>query len=187
MKKVIEQKLVDFLGFLGALVIVIPIISVLLYIGIPEFRDWVSQTLHPSPLAGQLNEYINILPIESPDLGHPYLAGKIVIVDIQTKRIARVNSNSALDAIRANDPKEVGTIIWLDCQEQVVGTYGSLGTAYQTSCTLTVIDKGNNMIVGKEMFAGPQPPSLSQNGLDQHGGPPSDDDIVNYILSLPKR
>ncbi len=151
------------------------------------------------PVDNHLNEYLNISPSQAQgvDLSHPTIKGKIVIIDKHNKRMDDLYNNhyGELADILTIENKGVGAIVWIDCKEQVVGTYTSGSKAYQTTCTLTIIDKSTNTIVGTQEFDGPNDapqtqtcyPSIGSSGCsDWHGGRP-DDDIIKYLLSLPRQ
>jgi hypothetical protein len=147
---------------------------------------------HPNLDAG-LNEYLTMSPVHASDQTHPYITGKIVIVDVNKKEINQdydLGADSKFDGIRANSPQEVGTVIWYDCSKIEEFQYQGGIPAYQASCTITIIDKANNMIVGTKQFTGPMPPDSLEipntNGVTSTGVIPKYD-IVTWILSLSRR
>ena len=87
-------------------------------------------------------QYINIKPSRSVT-NNPYITGKIVVIDLDQKKRAYTSNSSypALNAIIANMPDEVGTIIRLHYHASAVVTYLSGATGYQVTCYVTIIDK----------------------------------------------
>jgi hypothetical protein len=141
----------------------------------------------PTPIETHLGDYLNISPIESQDVAYPnlaYIVGKIVIVDLNEKKLSGINGNSALDSIRANKPEEVGTIIWIEAGSKGVGQYTDGAYALQDYYTVTIIDKSANMILAKKVIEGPPPPSGKTYFGNASGGLPDDADVVKYILSI---
>ena len=138
-------------------------------------------------LQAHLPEYTNISAVQG-NLENPYIVGKVIVIDVNQHSIATLQNNYSLHDISATNSQEVRTIIWLDCKEQVAGSYQSGATAFQTNCTLTIIDKSAKTIVGVKTFTGEEPPTVNPKwGVDWHGSAPSDDAMMNYLLSLPRR
>lgn len=115
--------------------------------------------------------YVNLSPAPLEKNPHPYVTGKIVIVDKKESGGGQVlipgKFNSVVAYLIEQDghgellaelqhginvvhPEEVGTVVWLECSEVLVGNYNTGASAYRTDCTATVIDKANNVIVGKD-------------------------------------
>jgi hypothetical protein len=132
-----------------------------------------------------LSLYISISPASNSDSAS-YVVGKIIVINRQERTIDALNDDPRLSDLRAQSPREVGTIIWIDCSEAVVGTYMSGSHGYQWNCNVTVIDKAKNVIITTQSFSGPLPPEVKECCSDWHGDRP-DTEMVNFIESLPRR
>ena len=143
----------------------------------------------PPAIAAHLNEYLKACSI-SEDEAHiatndqAFIRGKIVVVDITKRKIADVNANSDLNALRANDPQEVGSVICLKEYKYATAEYTNGTTATQDHVDINVFDVKTTLMVGSTTLDGPLPPGSIVNGSEGYSGPVSDDDIVTYILSI---
>lgn len=143
-------------------------------------------------ITAQLNNYINTCPAP-PDWStvdttsfHPYITGKVVVVDFTSKKIADANSDDSLNAIRAYDPQEVGTIICLYFRHETIGVYDNGPLGVEQDCDIVVLDKAKNTIVGETTIGGGLPPqSTSRSDTDTSGSPVGQGYITSYILDLP--
>jgi hypothetical protein len=172
----------------------------------------------PPMEAEDANLFLNIPTLQHGDLSHPYIKGKIVVMDKNGPDpfwqgsgswvpnnfdVEVIDSICDLQGFNQYDcPQqvggaekllaayfsEVGTIIWVDCKEEVVGSYGS-GNGYQTTCTVTVIDKAANRLVGEKTFPTTQPPNeIGCNSAPCSGcGSPPASDMAKYIFDLPRK
>ena len=86
--------------------------------------------------------------------------------------------------LRARTPEEVKTVIWLEWTRNVVGRYTSGAEAHQFKCTLSVIDRTRNAMIGQKTFYGANPPEKTSNVT--FGTLPLDE-ILQYVTSLPRR
>ncbi len=155
------------------------------------------------PINYRVDDYIYISPAKASDLSHPYIKGKIVFVDRTGEDngmfAPRTFDLSVIDDIKrdapelvATNPDQVGTIIWADCKETPSGSYYNGMTAYYTECTVTLIDKAENLIVGEKNFGAPPPDSINcpVNGscwVSFGYGPFPSWGIAIYIKALPRK
>jgi len=119
---------------------------------------------------------------------NPYIKGKVVVIDFEAKRLDPINDSLSAD-LRATNKAELGTVVWLQCDDQVVGRYSSGGSALVVVCNLTIIDVSKKAKVGFMTIRGPQPPSYVRSrtsGQSHSGGKPTEE-IVRYLASLPRR
>ncbi|MGD0219862.1 MAG: hypothetical protein ABSC73_05300 [Acidimicrobiales bacterium] len=121
------------------------------------------------PLQSPAAAYVYMFPKRSHHLDHPYLEGKVVIVDkgapeagfytgdfdqslvrdLRSDGYGRILARVAYEHESLIQPNEVGTIIWIFCQNFDAGwSYTNGLEAYDTTCTGTVIDKAKNLVVG---------------------------------------
>lgn len=113
-----------------------------------------------------------------------YISGKVITINRLKGTFDEIFFALPSD-LRARTPEEVGTIIWIDCVESVVATYVSGAKGYSTTCTVTVIDKTQNLIVAKSQgLVGEKPPSSKSGVADWHGKRPLKE-IIEYIKALP--
>ncbi len=189
----VRKKIGEIFEYVLGFVVICLICS--MFLPVSSIVSWIRGVITyggPSPLSQYVSQYLGICPYQR-DLSAdntssftPYITGKIVVLDTVNEKIADANANSGLNAIRANDPNEVGTVICLYFRDQTVGSYDNGTKAIQQECDIIVIDKAKNLTVGKTTIDGPAPPqSAIRSSTDTSGGNVNEDDIANYILSLP--
>lgn len=115
----------------------------------------------------------------------PYVTGKIMIVDITTRQFDNLYFDLP-DALRAETPEAVKTVVWLERRQIEVGRYTGGSRAIRHVCRATVADATKKQVVGSREFEGGMPPDRIKDRLD-HGGSSPDEDILNWLGSLPRR
>jgi hypothetical protein len=106
----------------------------------------------------------------------------------------RVNNNRGIDSLimslppqlRPGSPEEVGTILWLEWRNEVVGRYTDGIDAIQITCTVTLIDKSKSLIIAHNEFKGGEPPQQRKSGQPNVGSEPIGP-IVHWLTTLPER
>jgi hypothetical protein len=135
-----------------------------------------------------LSEYLNIPNLNDPGEPYsPYIVGKVILIDRINVKLYTLNNLP--EGLLAATPKEVGTVIWVDCLRYEQGPYSNGGFATWFSCDVTIIDKAKATIVGRPHFDGQYPPpaiDCSQVVVCGCCSPP-DDDMAKYIASLPRK
>jgi hypothetical protein len=118
--------------------------------------------------------YVYMFPARSHDLDHPYLKGKVVIVDkgasergfhpgdfdesvvreIRSDGYGKMLAGVSNDDMTLIHPNEVGTVVWVFCKKNVDAgwSYTDGLEAYETTCIGTVIDKAKDLVVGVKTF-----------------------------------
>jgi hypothetical protein len=115
--------------------------------------------------------------------GKGYLKGKVVIIDKDDGGTIDSLNSSLPEVLRANSPEEVGTVVWLNWNEERVGTYQGGGGAYVYTCVMTIIDRTSSSKVAVKRFRGGDPPYITYS----HSGYGSRPDIISYLTNLPRR
>lgn len=87
-------------------------------------------------------------------------------------------------AIRAMQPDQVGTVVWLKWSRKDRGKYRT-GTAYKINCEVIIIDPDKRAIVARQPFEGGEPPSSVAAGKDGYGSRPIEQ-IMEYLTTLPR-
>jgi len=141
---------------------------------------------HPQvkPFAGHLSAYASLSGLQRAADG-AYISGKVIAIDKERSKVDSVFFSLPKD-LRATMPEEVGTVIWLEWDERIVGTYTDGAKGYQITCQVTVIDKDNAAIVASQSFAGSRPPGTKSGSGSRSGSKPTGD-IVQFITALPRR
>jgi len=123
--------------------------------------------------------------------GMRYRRGKVVIINIDDREIDSLHMKLPSD-IRAYDPSEVDTIVWITRKQVNRGNYVDMkdksrviGKANVHVWKLTVIDVKNKRIVYYKNIYGSAPFSVAIGEGDSSGLKPSSYDMVDYIKSLP--
>lgn len=143
--------------------------------------DFVQDRQLSSRFGSHIDEYLHIADLKESRQA-PQIAGKVITIDKVGNKADHLYF-SLPEEIRANNPDEVETIVWLECTERVAGTYSSGTKGYRTICDVTIIDKASATIVGRETFYGEAPPQVKSGFGDWHGGRPTGE-IVDYIENL---
>lgn len=89
--------------------------------------------------------------------------------------------------LRSAKPEDVGTIVWLEYGQKLVGKYEGGAWAYAQTCRITLIDRARNVIIARQNVEGPPPPqTISEREHAGYGGMPWPQ-VIAYLSSLPKR
>jgi hypothetical protein len=135
-----------------------------------------------------LSEYLRTPKPIDPS-GEAFIRGKLVIVDPDKKAVDWTMFELD-ERWRAQNPEEVGTVVWLNWGTKRVGEYRSgsnkRGDAYVHTVRVTVIDKKTATIVGSIEFTGDDPPPAATGFSDQYGTKPTNK-VAIYLRSLPRR
>jgi hypothetical protein len=114
-----------------------------------------------------------------------YLTGKVITVDINKNEIDQIYFDLPEDLV-AKTPEEVGTIIWLNWGEVLVGRYTDGAGGYRIICEVTIIDKANSEIIDKETLSGSDPISVKEGSGNRYGSKPTSE-VIDYISTLPRK
>jgi hypothetical protein len=115
----------------------------------------------------------------------PYISGKVVIINRVEKSLEDLLELGLPTNLTATTPDEVGTVIWLDCQGQVLSwKYIGGYDAIWYYCDVTIIDKTENTVVGVKHFDGEYPPPVVEGSMWCCYYPY--DDMAKYVGSLPR-
>lgn len=136
------------------------------------------------PFEDYLDEYLNISELEQ-SLQAPYIIGKVITIDKPKRKIDYIYFDLP-EELRATNPEGVGTVVWLEWGKHVVGMYEGGADAYVRTCDVTIIDKSNAAIVGKQHFVGSDPPRTKSHTGPGYGSKPTQS-IVEYIKMLPQK
>lgn len=140
-----------------------------------------------------VGNFYSIPNLRSSISGQGYIKGKVVVLDRKNRMIDLIN-DSLPSELRASTPDEVGTVVWLDWEEEFRFHYdyggGIYGNAYRYNCKATIIDRSIPAKVGARSFIGSEPPRqhvISTYYGESHYGSKPFDEILNYLESLPRR
>jgi hypothetical protein len=146
----------------------------------------------------------NTLPDQKIEAGKsPYLAGKIVVLDVGEYRVINYGKEADWDLgkldksnvslpiynilpenLKATNPEEVGTVVLIKWDRAYYGSYIGAGNAYKINCIVSVVDKKRNLLIDQKNFEGGNPPYSIKGKGDGYGNAPSEE-ILNYLTSLP--
>lgn len=85
----------------------------------------------------QIETGASTVPIDDSE---PYIAGRAVVIDVRSEELDPLFF-ALPEALRATDPVEVATVIFIRCEREKVGEYGQFADAYAQSCELWVVDR----------------------------------------------
>lgn len=159
------------------------ILTIVLLIVIFELRyQYIESEI--KPFRSHINEYIYLSPDKIKSENGGQIIGKIIPINKTSKDID-VNIYTILpDELRPKNPKEVGTLVWIEYDSKIVGEYsGGGGSAYIRTCDIWVIDKSRRVIIGEKSFEGSYPPIKKAGGGDEYGSYPNDQVLI-YLKSL---
>lgn len=170
-------------GCCGVMVVIVILFSAGLIYGI---INNLQQSADVKLFQAHIGEYIAIPNQQTiPPLAEAYIIGKVITVDIDENEIDHIYFDLPEELI-AKSPEEVGTIIWLNWGEVLVGRYTDGAGGYRIICEVTIIDKEKSTIVDKETFSGSDPLSVKEGSGNRTGSKPTNE-IINYISTLPRK
>lgn len=135
---------------------------------VKNFENKVNQYLFPENINWDFTEY-SAVP-------------KFLPVDKSNNSIDEMYL-SMPSKIRASNPQEVKTIIWIKCSKREVGTYSgrkSGGTAYKYNCRCYFWDNQSHTPQGVKDFEGGDPPEKIYGFMDGTGSKPYDK-IISFL------
>ena len=118
--------------------------------------------------------------------GEVYRRGKIIPVDRRKDTVDYTFYYQLPRELRAANPEEVGTVVWLDCTASLVGTYTHGGGAYRWYCDVTLVDLPQSLILEEKTFVGSEPPTTNSGSSNKEGSFPSAE-IIAYLEALPSQ
>lgn len=124
---------------------------------------------------------------------NPYVKKRILIVDKDKRRVDTLQMFLP-DDLRARNPEEVGTIVWLEDSESKAGDYHEEGTGKFTGSgfvrvvEVSLIDRGLHSIISRQRFRGSDPPPKASSAGDERGSYPSAlvKSCVENLRTLPR-
>jgi hypothetical protein len=163
--------------------LLVPLIGFAAFMAIRQVRE----ESHERTVFGA-NVASYLVPAKELPPGAPRPAlGKVVLVDAD-KRALDEHHFALPDDLRAYTPADVTTIVQVHYTPHQVGVYEGGGKALQLDCTLTVIDKASQALLGTATFHGPPPPAtVSRTAFrqDVDGGLPMEE-IIAFLRQLRK-
>lgn len=101
------------------------------------------------------------------------------------------------DNLRPATPEEVGTIAYVDCRNQDVGSYVSendrskeVGVGMQQVCNVTLVDRLSGDYIARQTFFGGAPPEKIEARPGEYArrtASVSEGEILGYLRGLPRR
>jgi hypothetical protein len=129
-----------------------------------------------------------IKPIDPKEVGEPRTIGRVLVLDREAGGWHVSDAQLYLPSnLRADEPYQVSTLVWIDYEKSRVGTYaGQSIPAYKLKATANIVDlKTKQTIARKGDFeGGPPPEQAPADGLPGYGSKPSKE-IAEYLASLP--
>ena len=134
-----------------------------------------------APFEGHLSEFASIQPRSG---GGPSGArGKLVVIDKATGQLDRVWGKIP-DDMRAANPADVGTVVWLSWSESLVGRYKGGQPAYRSDVKVTVIDRATSAVLGTKTFSNEPPSTITAGGSGGASGKRPEAEVVKYLRAL---
>lgn len=119
--------------------------------------------------------------------GRAHRIGKVVVIDLRSKQIDEGVYFELPESTRATHPTEVGSVVWLDRGEEIIGTYEDGVPARALTCKITVIDLAKWCITAEEVIRGPNLPQKRKASESGSSDPVPDWLIAPYLTGLPER
>ncbi|MGE3805454.1 MAG: hypothetical protein AB7K24_12335, partial [Gemmataceae bacterium] len=175
-----------WVGMFGLVAAVLGAIALAAVTGIERNKQVAQQqAAFVAPFQDRIAEYFPAKPAQPASGGE--LKGKLITVNVKGRHFDGLYFQLP-PQLRAASPDEVGTIVWLDWGEDVVGEYGvntgSVGVVI--TCQATVINKADGQILHERFFAGGQPPDKTDKHNQKHYGSPPTGEIVGWLAALPR-
>lgn len=115
-----------------------------------------------------------------PDL--PGAALKYVVLDAQKREVADLHLDLP-ESVRAANPAEVGTIVWLVWDEILEGYYTDGAPGYVVTCQVTLIDRESRTMIWRQTFFGSDPPGVKKHSGAARGSNPSGE-VVQFLRRI---
>ena len=141
-----------------------------------------SQSREIAPFEARIDDYLAVPKPGGPATGQK-ARGKIIPVDFQERRVDRLYFELPKE-LRAASPDDVATVVWLTWREEKVSEYEGGKPAYVERCEVSVIDRKENVVLGKKEFRGGDPPKALSRNLSKGVGPRPYKEIADYLVSL---
>jgi len=116
--------------------------------------------------------------------------GKMVTIDIENDTLDRFTFMRLSDSVRADKPSDVGTVVQIKYEWDLVGQYrhedtGKVtGNAYKSKATVTLFDTATGKAIGRKLFIGPDPASSHRRDGDLKSIRPFYE-IIEFLDQLP--
>lgn len=119
-----------------------------------------------------------------------YRRGRMLVLDRKAGKIDDLHFALPRD-VRARTPEEVGTVVWIDKERVLMGSYsgppGTEGKGYSHEWYATIIDYGEKQKVGLQDFHGSSPLGVKLGEGDRDGTEPSVYRMLEHFAKLPLR
>ena len=125
----------------------------------------------------KLNEHAATYAAASGELagGRPRLAGRVVPIDMERRRVEEEIYDLLPDRVKARSPSEARTVVKIRYHEHVVGKYTSGDKAIQVDARVTIVNRGAHRRYAAKHIEGPIPDLLISSSDEASGGPPVDE------------
>jgi len=134
-----------------------------------------------APFEGHLSEFASIQPRSGG--GSSGVRGKLVVIDKATGQLDPVWGKIP-DNMRAANPADVGTVVWLSWSESLVGHYKGGQPAYRSDVKVTVIDRATSAVLGTKTFSNEPPSTITAGGSGGASGKRPEAEVVKYLRAL---
>jgi len=166
------------------------VIGSVVFIGVAALVGWLllrqaKRGTEKAPFEPFLGDYTKA--VDGADEGEEAaasLVGKVVVIDRKEQEVDDLQFDLP-EEIRARQPEEVGTVVWLDWGRETQGGYTDGTAAYVQTCTVTVIHREKWEVLGTTVFRGSDPPSFKKGGGSRSGSKPTDE-VVRFLAALPR-
>lgn len=114
-------------------------------------------------------------------------AGRVVVINMETKKIYKALYFGLPESLRARGPDEVVTVVQVENEKVQSGTYTDGAAAYRNRCNITVIDFKTHRAITRDSLTGLNPPPHAKTGFGSRSGSYVPDlMIINYIIGVLK-
>ncbi len=120
----------------------------------------------------------------------PYIKGKVLVIDEKSMELDGVHFQLP-NELRPANQDDVGTIVLLKWDLDLVGRYGSGGYAFASTCSVHVCDQVERCLVARTKFSNPPPEKITLYGsspgpVGATGEKPVSE-VLDYIEKLPRQ
>ncbi len=164
----------------GILVLIIGALVVFFLIKHAQYRE-----AKVEPFKDHLSEYVSSEALKHMEGGQAHLKGKIVVIDKKEKKVDDMYFDLP-EGLCAAKHEEVGTIVWLERGERMIGKYTDGAGGYVKTCQVTIVDKSRNAIIEEREFAGSDPPGSKRGSAAAYGSDP-DGLVKDFLIGLPRK
>lgn len=118
------------------------------------------------------------------DKGHRCRRGKLVVVDVEKREIDAIHLELP-DAVRADSPQEVGSVVLLFTDRKATAWYGPFSRGYTVTWDMRVVDQQSRKMAAMISYTSGAPRRAIPIPFYKHGGWRPTRGLIDDLAGLP--